>query len=127
MDIISKVTIFFKYTPSSLRPQPPEVTIAAYYETRFGRPLAFPHLPALDCTPKREAKQVFVSGICRGMFRPGSPEGPETFLRWLASRHNLTPTSCKVRVHVQRQMLTHRLQSSGDPTDPYIESARRSN
>jgi hypothetical protein len=88
----------------SLRPVPasedkgwmekhPDVTIAAYYEKLFGRPLRYPHLPALDCMPKREAKMVFVSGLCRGMYRPGSPEGTEPFEAWLARHHNLTPAS----------------------------------
>ena len=39
---------------------------------------------------------VFVSGICRSMFRPGSAEGPDDFLRWLETEHNLAPTTCKV-------------------------------
>ena len=39
---------------------------------------------------------VFVSGICRSMYRPGSPEGPEPFLRWLETEHKLAPATCKV-------------------------------
>jgi hypothetical protein len=73
----------------------PEVTIAAYYEKLFGRPLRYPHLPALDCTPKREAKMVFVSGLCRGIYQPGSPEGTGPFEAWLAAQHHLTPASVK--------------------------------
>ena len=42
----------------------PEVTIAQYYERKFGR-LQYPHLPALDCTPKREAKMAGGAGRLR--------------------------------------------------------------